>query len=132
MVLPRAPRFEVREHPFDTGVALSAVAAIVTLVVAVADLTTLNNLLHAISPIASVSVAWGLWLLVASATGLAASAIALIVSTASGQGITRKALRAEFRAMSSSDRRCAWSALGSCVLTIGLLGFLVYHVSGAS
>lgn len=117
----------VRTHVW--AVAVPMVAAVVILVVAIADLANLDALLGALSSFFTVSIGWGLWLLLASAIGLAVSAFALTIGTASARGITRQSFRAEFQEMSAVDKRYMWFTLGSCVVTAGLLGFLVYFVS---
>ncbi|MFM1725215.1 hypothetical protein ABEU20_003822 [Rhodococcus sp. PAM 2766] len=117
----------VRQHVW--AVAVPMVASVVVLVVAIADLTNLDELLGALSSFFSISIGWGLWLLLASAAGLAVSAFALTVSTASARGITRQSFRAEFQEMSAVDRLLMWFTLVSCIITAGLLSFLVCFVS---
>ena len=111
------------------AVAVPMVAAVVVLVVAIADITNLDSLLGALSSFFSVSIGWGLWLLLASAAGLAVSAFALTIGTASARGITRQSFRDEFQDMSAADKRYMWFTLVSCVIAAGLLGFLMYFVA---
>lgn len=118
----------VRIHVWT--VATATVAAVLVLLIAFADLANLDALLDTVSAFASVSIGWGLWLLLASAAGLTVSAFALAISTASARGITRESFRAEFQEMSATEKRYAWLTLFNCLVTAGLLGFLVYYVSG--